>query len=118
MLLDDFRAERDCGQAREQCWRVVRMTDHSHRKTLTHRSDEIEIDIFVNRRVLGDAIHQPELGTALYESLARLFLVDMLCGTPFLAVYLRLLGAKIGTRVFGDGRYVTPLRSTTSDDGT
>ncbi len=41
-----------------------------------------------------------ELVTALYENLARLFLVDMLRGTPFLAMYLRLLGAGIGKRVF------------------
>ena len=41
-----------------------------------------------------------ELVTALYENLARLFLVDMLRGTPFLAMYLRLLGARIGKRVF------------------
>jgi len=30
-------------------------------------------------------VWRTELVTAMFESLARLFLVDMLCGTPFLA---------------------------------
>lgn len=45
-------------------------------------------------------VWKTELVTALYENLARLFLIDKLQGTPFLAAYLRLLGARIGKRVF------------------
>ena len=39
-----------------------------------------------------------ELINALHEHLAGPFLVDLLTGTPFLAWYLRLLGARIGRR--------------------
>jgi non-ribosomal peptide synthetase-like protein len=45
-------------------------------------------------------VWRTELVTSLFENLARLFLVERLVGTPFLAWYLRLLGAKIGRRVF------------------
>jgi non-ribosomal peptide synthetase-like protein len=45
-------------------------------------------------------VWRTELVTAMYENLARLFLIDKLKGTPFLAWYLRLLGAKIGKRAF------------------
>jgi len=45
-------------------------------------------------------VWKTELVTAMYESLARLFLVDKLHGTPFLAAYLRLLGARVGRRVY------------------
>ncbi len=41
-----------------------------------------------------------ELINALHEHLAGPFLVGLLTGTPFLAWYLRLLGAKIGRRVY------------------
>ena len=41
-----------------------------------------------------------ELLLALHEHLANLFIVSMLAGTPFLCWFFRLLGAKIGRRVF------------------
>ena len=44
-------------------------------------------------------VWRTELVTTLYENLARLFLVDRFEGTPLLAWYLRLLGAKVGKRV-------------------
>ncbi len=52
-------------------------------------------------------VWKTELVTAMYENLARLFLVDMLVGTPFLPAYLRALGAKIGKRVFLDSAEIT-----------
>ena len=52
-------------------------------------------------------VWKTELVTAMYEHLARLFLVDMLTGTPYLPAYLRTLGAKIGKRVFLDSAEVT-----------
>lgn len=45
-------------------------------------------------------VWKTELVTSMYENLARLFLVDELEGTPFLGVYLRMLGMKVGKRVF------------------
>ena len=41
-----------------------------------------------------------ELVNALHEHLADMFLVEMLTGTPFVCWYFRLLGAKIGRRVY------------------
>jgi non-ribosomal peptide synthetase-like protein len=41
-----------------------------------------------------------ELINALHEHLAGPFLINALTGTPFLCWYLRLLGARIGRRVF------------------
>ena len=41
-----------------------------------------------------------ELVNALHEHLADLFLVEMLTGTPFVCWYFRLLGARIGARVY------------------
>jgi non-ribosomal peptide synthetase-like protein len=41
-----------------------------------------------------------ELITALHEHLADSFLVEMLTGTPFVCWYFRLMGARIGRRVF------------------
>jgi non-ribosomal peptide synthetase-like protein len=43
-----------------------------------------------------------ELVTSLHENLADTFLVDKLKGTPFIAWFFRLLGAKIGSRPFID----------------
>ncbi len=57
-----------------------------------------------------------ELVTALYENLARLFLVDMLRGTPFLAMYLRWLGATIGRRVFLNTAEITEFDLVTIGD--
>jgi non-ribosomal peptide synthetase-like protein len=41
-----------------------------------------------------------ELINALHEHLADMFVVEMLTGTPFVCWYFRLLGAKIGPRVY------------------
>jgi non-ribosomal peptide synthetase-like protein len=43
-----------------------------------------------------------ELVTALHENLSDPFLIDKLQGTPFIAWFFRLLGAKIGKRAFID----------------
>ncbi|HEX3657462.1 MAG TPA: Pls/PosA family non-ribosomal peptide synthetase [Pirellulales bacterium] len=47
-------------------------------------------------------VWKTELVTAMHESLACLFMVMHLRGTPFLCWYFRLLGAKIGRRVYLD----------------
>ena len=46
------------------------------------------------------AVWRNELINALHEHLAAPFLVEALTGTPFLCWHLRLLGAKIGRRVY------------------
>jgi non-ribosomal peptide synthetase-like protein len=46
------------------------------------------------------AVWRNELINALHEHLAEPFLVGALTGTPFLCWYFRLLGAKIGRRVY------------------
>lgn len=62
-------------------------------------------------------VWKTELVTALYENLARLFLVDMLCGTPFLPVYLRMLGARMGRRVWlGTAEFTEFDLATIGDD--
>jgi non-ribosomal peptide synthetase-like protein len=43
-----------------------------------------------------------ELVTALHENLSDSFLIDKLRGTPFIAWFFRLLGAKIGKRAYID----------------
>ena len=45
-------------------------------------------------------VWRTELLTALHEHLADPFLVEMLEGTPFAAWFFRLMGARIGSRVF------------------
>ncbi len=52
-------------------------------------------------------VWRTELVTSLFENLAGPFLIDLLKGTPFLAVYLRLLGAKVGRRAFLNSSEVT-----------
>ena len=47
-------------------------------------------------------VWRSELVTSIYENLAVPFLLEPMRGTPFLAMYLRLLGCKIGRRVFLD----------------
>jgi non-ribosomal peptide synthetase-like protein len=47
-------------------------------------------------------VWRSELVTSTYENLAVPFFADMLRGTPFLPAYLRLLGCRIGRRVFLD----------------
>ncbi|HVX11672.1 MAG TPA: Pls/PosA family non-ribosomal peptide synthetase [Pirellulales bacterium] len=47
-------------------------------------------------------VWKTELVAAVHEHLADLFLVGKLTGTPFVGWYFRLLGAKIGQRVYLD----------------
>jgi non-ribosomal peptide synthetase-like protein len=52
-------------------------------------------------------VWKTELVNALHEELAGLFLVNKLLGTPFISWYFRLLGTKIGRRVFMETMDVT-----------
>jgi non-ribosomal peptide synthetase-like protein len=52
-------------------------------------------------------VWRTELLTALHENVADGFLVDMLCGTPWVCWFFRLLGARIGRRVFLDTTCLT-----------
>lgn len=45
-------------------------------------------------------VWRTELITALHENLANPFLVDMLTGTPLAPVFFRLMGSRIGRRVY------------------
>ncbi|MBV8612067.1 MAG: amino acid adenylation domain-containing protein [Singulisphaera sp.] len=45
-------------------------------------------------------VWKTELVTSMHDNFSCQFLVEMLCGTPFIVWYFRLLGAKIGKRVF------------------
>ena len=52
-------------------------------------------------------VWRTELLTALHENLANSFLVELLTGTPWICWFFRLMGAKIGRRVFLDTTYLT-----------
>jgi len=52
-------------------------------------------------------VWRTELVTSTYENLAVPLLLDLLRGTPYLNLYLRLLGAEIGKRVFMDTTDIT-----------
>ncbi|HWB14190.1 MAG TPA: Pls/PosA family non-ribosomal peptide synthetase [Pirellulales bacterium] len=52
-------------------------------------------------------VWKTELVAALHEHLADLFLVGKLAGTPFVCWFFRLLGAKIGRRVYLDTTDIT-----------
>jgi len=52
-------------------------------------------------------VWRSELVTSTYENLAVPFAAEMMRGTPFLNVYLRLLGCRIGQRVFTDTTDIT-----------
>ncbi len=52
-------------------------------------------------------VWRTELVTSTYENLAVPLLLDALRGTPFLNIYLRLMGCKIGKRVFTDTTDIT-----------
>ena len=52
-------------------------------------------------------VFRSELVTCIHETLAVPFLVAMLRGTPFINWYLRLMGCKIGNRVFTDTADIT-----------
>ena len=45
-------------------------------------------------------VWRTELMAAMHEYLANLFLIELLTGTPFVCTFFRLLGAKIGRRVY------------------
>jgi non-ribosomal peptide synthetase-like protein len=45
-------------------------------------------------------VWRTELLTAMHENLADVFLVEMLTGTPFVCWFFRLMGCKIGRRVY------------------
>ena len=45
-------------------------------------------------------VWRTELLTALHEHVADAFLVEMLAGTPFICWFFRLMGVKIGKRVY------------------
>lgn len=57
-----------------------------------------------------------ELVTALYEHLAGPFLFHMLEGTPFMGVFLRLLGTKVGKRVYFETSEITEFDLVTIGD--
>jgi non-ribosomal peptide synthetase-like protein len=52
-------------------------------------------------------VWRTELVTSTYENLVVPLLLEPLRGTPYLNIYLRLLGCKIGKRVFADTTDVT-----------
>jgi non-ribosomal peptide synthetase-like protein len=55
----------------------------------------------------SDFVWRSELATSLRENLADLYLLDILRGTPFLAPFFRLLGTRIGRRVYMDTTDIT-----------
>ncbi len=61
----------------------------------------------VNAPLWSLFVWRTELVTSTYENLAVPLLLDALRGTPFLNIYLRLLGCKIGKRVFTDTTDIT-----------
>jgi non-ribosomal peptide synthetase-like protein len=52
-------------------------------------------------------VWRSELVTAIYENLAVPLLLEPLRGTPYINIYLRLLGCRIGKRVFTDTTEIT-----------
>ena len=52
-------------------------------------------------------VWRTELVTSTYENLAAPLLLDPLRGTPYLNIFLRLLGSRIGKRVFTDTTDIT-----------
>ncbi len=52
-------------------------------------------------------VFRSELVTCIHETLAVPFLIDMLRGTPFINWYLRLMGCRIGKRVYMDTTDIT-----------
>jgi non-ribosomal peptide synthetase-like protein len=61
----------------------------------------------IEKPLWNQFVWRSELVTSTYENLAVPFFVDMLRGTPFLPAYLRLLGCRIGRRVFMDTTDIT-----------
>jgi non-ribosomal peptide synthetase-like protein len=52
-------------------------------------------------------VWRTELVTSTYEALAATFLLEPLRGTPFVNMFLRLLGCRIGARVYTDTTDIT-----------
>jgi non-ribosomal peptide synthetase-like protein len=52
-------------------------------------------------------VWRTELVTSTYEALAATFLLEPLRGTPFINMYLRLLGCELGDRVYTDTTDIT-----------
>ncbi|GAC1431830.1 MAG: non-ribosomal peptide synthetase [Chloroflexota bacterium] len=61
-------------------------------------------------------VWRSELATGLYEAVAMPLLADLLLGTPFIAWYLRLLGAKIGKRTYVESPNMTEFDLVTVGD--
>jgi non-ribosomal peptide synthetase-like protein len=61
----------------------------------------------VEKPLWNNFVWRSELVTSTYENLAVPFFADMLRGTPFLPAYLRLLGCRIGKRVYLDTTDIT-----------
>ena len=62
-------------------------------------------------------VWRTELLTALHERLADPFLIRMLMGTPFIACFFRLLGAKIGKQVYMETTALTEFDLIEIGDG-
>jgi non-ribosomal peptide synthetase-like protein len=61
-------------------------------------------------------VWRTELVTSTYENLVVPLLLEPLRGTPYLNIYLRLLGCKIGKRVFSDTTDITEYDLVTVGD--
>ncbi|MDB6020485.1 MAG: peptide synthetase [Pedosphaera sp.] len=61
----------------------------------------------VEKPLWNNFVWRSELVTSTYENLAVPFFAGLLSGTPFLPAYLRLLGCKIGRRVFMETTDIT-----------
>ena len=61
-------------------------------------------------------VWRSELLNALHENLAQSFFTDMLMGTPFLGIFFRALGMKIGRRVLLDSAEFTEFDLVTLGD--
>ncbi len=61
-------------------------------------------------------VFRTEFITALHDYFSAPCLLDPLAGTPFLAVYFRMMGAKIGQRVFFDSPEISEFDLVQVDD--
>lgn len=64
------------------------------------------------------AVWRSEAVTAIYESLSKTFLLEYLKGTPWLPIALRMLGVKIGRRVWLNTLDITEYDMVTIGDDT
>lgn len=60
-----------------------------------------------NHPLWSNFVWRSELVTGVYENFGVLFFLDLLRGTPFLPICLRLFGVKIGRRCYVDTTYFT-----------